>query len=392
MPTAKPIMIRSFLPVGQGAFYLEQFGQGAEKINIIYDCGSATGVNFVNAQIDDAFEPDETIHAVFISHLHDDHMNGLLHLLKRCRVQRLFFPLLTQKSKILLILKYLSDGRSEEDFLLSFIWDPEEAIKQLGLDYSVILHPVLPNDEGEPERPSQDEFGKIPGEPVESGRPIDPGMIGISKIEWLYIPFNFRGTARRKALENELLKNFGRYCRPEDLLLNARNKDPDTIEKLAAAYRAVPGGFNANSLVLFSGCENLRIKQYIGGSKCCHISGSRYCHISCLCNSCLPGGCLYTGDYEAAGPLKWKELENAYKAYYDYIGCLQLPHHGSSRNFNVKFLNFPCCELYIVSAGYRNTHRHPHWSVIRDILAWGKRPIIVNEHPGSAFYLCVCCC
>ena len=37
------MMIRSFLPVGQGAFYCEQFMWNfeTERINIVYDCGSS---------------------------------------------------------------------------------------------------------------------------------------------------------------------------------------------------------------------------------------------------------------------------------------------------------------------------------------------------------------
>lgn len=47
------MMIRSFLPVGQGAFYCEQFGGFAEteRVNIIYDCGSSTNVKLVEEQI-----------------------------------------------------------------------------------------------------------------------------------------------------------------------------------------------------------------------------------------------------------------------------------------------------------------------------------------------------
>ena len=42
------MMIRSFLPVGQGAFYCEQFMWNfeTERINIVYDCGSSTNRNF----------------------------------------------------------------------------------------------------------------------------------------------------------------------------------------------------------------------------------------------------------------------------------------------------------------------------------------------------------
>lgn len=41
------MMLRSFLPVGQGAFYFERFEYDKDRINIIYDCGSLTDVSIV---------------------------------------------------------------------------------------------------------------------------------------------------------------------------------------------------------------------------------------------------------------------------------------------------------------------------------------------------------
>lgn len=42
-------MFRSFLPVGQGAFYVERFFDANEqsKYNVVYDCGSSTSLNIV---------------------------------------------------------------------------------------------------------------------------------------------------------------------------------------------------------------------------------------------------------------------------------------------------------------------------------------------------------
>ena len=69
---------------------------GPEKINIVYDCGSLTSVSFVEHQIKYNFQEDEVIHAVFLSHLDADHINGLPYLLKYCNVKKIFFPLLTE--------------------------------------------------------------------------------------------------------------------------------------------------------------------------------------------------------------------------------------------------------------------------------------------------------
>ena len=39
-------MKRMFLPVGQGAFYCEKFLSKGGKINIVYDCGTTSGMDF----------------------------------------------------------------------------------------------------------------------------------------------------------------------------------------------------------------------------------------------------------------------------------------------------------------------------------------------------------
>ena len=92
------MMIRSFLPVGQGAFYCEQFMWNfeTERINIVYDCGSSTNVKLVEEQIKNNFEKDEIIHAVFISHLDEDHINGIPFLLKYCKVKKNLFSIINR--------------------------------------------------------------------------------------------------------------------------------------------------------------------------------------------------------------------------------------------------------------------------------------------------------
>ncbi len=66
-------MLRSFLPIGQGAFYREVFCLKDGRHTIIYDCGSSTDKTIVEGQIKNEFSQGEVIDAVFISHLDDDH-------------------------------------------------------------------------------------------------------------------------------------------------------------------------------------------------------------------------------------------------------------------------------------------------------------------------------
>lgn len=85
-------MIRSFLPVGQGAFYCERFRDLLEdkSINMVYDCGSSNGKVVIEREIAKSFRKGETIHALFISHFHDDHINGIPFLMKHCNVENIY--------------------------------------------------------------------------------------------------------------------------------------------------------------------------------------------------------------------------------------------------------------------------------------------------------------
>jgi beta-lactamase superfamily II metal-dependent hydrolase len=105
---------------------------------------------------------------------------------------------------------------------------------------------------------------------------------------------------------------------------------------------------------------------------------AKYFRIVCF-NSYLPfladrnkEGCLFCGDsdfkkYDVMAILK-KRLQNSNKN----IGLLQIPHHGSRRNFKknlydwliIPFVSFACC-------GKRNRYRHPSRLVVRSVRVYG---------------------
>ena len=94
-------MIRSFLPVGQGAFYRELFSLEDGIHTIIYDCGSSTAQSIVEQQIKDEFKIGEVIDAVFISHLHEDHMNGCRSCYSIAKLKTCFFHSLLLKIRFI---------------------------------------------------------------------------------------------------------------------------------------------------------------------------------------------------------------------------------------------------------------------------------------------------
>lgn len=171
-------MMRSFLPVGQGAFYCEQFDgllPNGEKVNVVYDCGSSTDVKLVKGQIRATFDRNETIHAVFISHLHYDHINGLEYLLEYCNVKNIFFPLMNEEDKKIVLISNYVNGVRENDFTNVFIINPRSALESIGSDASQIgLYPILSHEE-------DIRYNEAYGEPIHSGQNVNNIIVRTKK-------------------------------------------------------------------------------------------------------------------------------------------------------------------------------------------------------------------
>ncbi|HEM3587985.1 TPA: MBL fold metallo-hydrolase, partial [Streptococcus suis] len=129
---------REILPVGQGAFYLETLMLRGNEYRVIYDCGSATDVTYVETQIKANLNKNEEIHAVFISHLDDDHMNGLEFLIQHCNVRHLFFPLITSETRELNELMNVINEIASSSFVSNFISTNGQGIE----NSDVVLHPI----------------------------------------------------------------------------------------------------------------------------------------------------------------------------------------------------------------------------------------------------------
>lgn len=368
------MMIRSFIPVGQGAFYRETFkrwnGQKDMVLCTVYDCGSTNQV-LVEEQIRNEFSEGEVIDAVFISHFDEDHVNGLPFLLHYCNVRFLFFPIITTEDCILMKLKYLSLGY-ENSFIYRFLENPREAIK-LNQNCDTRIIGIIP--EQSERSPTNDDQAFPSGRDCSSYIGFDDAHKD-GDILWNYIPYNFRQKERIVALrdaiktvfqgeripdDNELLSGFAYY----------KNKIVD-------AFDMVPGSFNTNSMVLFSGCKNDNIRQYeVNRYDSCEC----HCYAKYPCRHCRHfswgNGCLYFGDYDAQGRWKWKSLKSAYREYWNYIGCLQIPHHGSKHNYNTEITTINA--LNVISVGKDNRFKHPHSQVLRNLLFNHQEIRIVTE-------------
>lgn len=209
-------------------------------------------------------------------------------------------------------------------------------------------------------------------------------LIGESarQLLWLYIPFNLQLDKQKKKLLQDSIFNGAigtdgnvDFEKLNEILVSAG------IEKLKRVYKKVFGKeHNSYSMTVFSGTEchrcfkycHIRLLDFLRTKLCHYIP--RYCTLNCL----------YCGDFEANPDYPKKgcntnceKLIKYYQRYWDKIGLLQVPHHGSEHNLN-KLLYIPP-RLCIISAGETDVYGHPNASVVQSIRTENSIPIIVTE-------------
>ena len=78
------------------------------------------------------------------------------------------------------------------------------------------------------------------------------------------------------------------------------------------------------------------------------------------------------------------DIEKIYKDYWNLIGTIQIPHHGSLKSFNESILKdqYFLCPF---SVGENNSYGHPSGKVISKILSYASFPLLVTEDADSEF-------
>ena len=405
-------IFRRFHPVGQGAFYTEHIFCNHEKFNVVYDCGSSTSKTIVESQIQKSFEKGETIHALFISHLHEDHINGIPFLIKYCQVKNIFFPLISDVNKLILLQEL---NEQDYNFTYQFISNPKNAINNLENNGNVrpkliAVQEVSPNDSDsnndfpfdlENDSPSQSNSeGQLFDQSILSGRKLTYSRL---KDIWEYIPFNFEQNIQKEKLEKILYESGitvynGQFMEgeviipPEEVIIKKKRAFNEIIGK---TYDKISGKRNGNSMVVYSG--RLSRISSINGSIDLRMDDERffngwiyneifYLHysrrfVNRYWSRGKNPGCLYTGDYDASTDTYFNALKTHYEKYWSTIGCFQVPHHGSARNFNTGFIENN--KVYIISAGTKNSYGHPNADVIKSIHIGGGYPFVITEDCSS---------
>ena len=338
-------MIRTFHSIGQGAFYTEEL----DGLIMVYDCGGSRK-EIIEHEIQNTFEEDQTIDKLFISHFHNDHINGLKFLLSYCNVQTVYLPLLHEKSEIQFLIENIAFGENDP-FISDLITNPDNAIHELSRETRVVH--IKPRDSDPKGEEDSDSL-------ISSGTEISLNNSS-DNCTWVFVPYNFQYDALNIQLCNRLEDNGIDISNIADEL---KIKQDEIIE----VYKTVLGGtknFNVNSLVLYSGPkEDNECDMYIENL-----------YDPWIHHGFFALGCLYLGDYNVFRQTTMDDLKSVYSNYWNLLGTVQIPHHGSKYNFNYDLVEKNI--FAIMSAGKRR--RHPHGVTLKAIMTKKAIPLIVTE-------------
>ena len=349
-------MTRTFHPVGQGGFFTEVFRDDSskKKFTVAYDVGSNTADK---KYLQEAIDLVGKVDVVFLSHLHKDHINGLPLLLQKKENEQLkiIMPVLSIEEQLETALYNMIT--SEGSYL---VYNEDTFAAEYNINKESIVTIAKSGDVSPEGRES-----------IEDIKGNNKHTILSYKNSWLYIPYNPKAVK-----ENELIDNIKKSKDLQSIIDNKDKINDEAIrkafvdsnikEKLREVYKTTCGNHNAYSMIVYSGLEK---ETKIDLAK---LTGSVYANCE-VCHYChhLPHhrhfgelvNCLYTGDAELKS---FEKLKSYYGSYWDIIGIIQVPHHGSRNNFNVD-LCYPHPCLFVISVGSNNCYGHPSVSVINEI-------------------------
>ena len=330
-------MKRIIHPIGQGAFYSEQF----DNFTIVYDCGKWKKSKSAQQFVEKSFSSISTIDILFISHFDFDHVSLIPTLKQNRNIKTCVLPVINNIEKIILSNIYMDKNEKE---LATLVMDPKSffgtgtKIIYVDLDdsqSSVTKDPILNNK-------SIDDYND--GEHIASGTELK-----FPETDWIYVPYNIEHKERHDKVIRLLQKH---NLKEDELKADSNNYIENNIKEIRKVYRALPGGINSNSMYLYSG----PMKELSG-----YIDTIEF-YYKTLRNSEYRIACVYTGD----GNLDI--VRRTYKKYWNNVGTIQLPHHGSEKNYDYNLLNMSKEKyLFFASFGNNNTYGHPSKEVIMHI-------------------------
>jgi len=377
-------------PVGQGAFFTEQFlddNQDTLLYNVVYDCGSkSSGIRKqMERNIRNILHDKKKIDVLFLSHFDDDHVNYVMYLKLNGHLDgtRLFIPML-EAEEWLEIEPYYNNYH----LILSLNEQRLGGTKVIKVKF----------EDGErraSEEPEEVTIEEISRDSISSGTILKPIIPTVGPI-WRYTPFNVRFNSLINEFKAQLSQNGLDYGQ-----LSTRDYVLQHMSELKKIYQGLgkkpTGGtaINLNSLLVMSYPVDPGQCKVYGNRTTCSMYfyewfrwNERITKYFLTMNNLYAGSCLYTGDTSANDPVVWSKIEDMISQCLKQnrrLTLMQVPHHGSKHSYDVKLID---SDKYY--AGFTNYDPYYRQRIFDDNLpmkfAMKKKPLIlVTRDYGSKF-------
>lgn len=156
----------AFNPIGQGGFYTGRINVCSRRHNVfsfVYDCGSISDRGNLTSSIQ-KFKKEifgRKLDVLFLSHLDDDHVNGVIELLNGISCDKIYLPYLSPLERLIICLSHsIRSDISNYDDYLDFIKDPVDYFTNKGIEFNDLIY-VLGNSEKDPDSEDQKEIREI---------------------------------------------------------------------------------------------------------------------------------------------------------------------------------------------------------------------------------------
>lgn len=330
---------RTFHPVGQGAFFSEQFFDvEMHKVlyNVVYDCGSrSVGIKTqLERDIRNCFHDRKHIDVLFLSHFDDDHVNKVGYLKKNGYLQgtRIFIPVVQDEKRL-----GIEPYKTNYQFVLSLKEKGVNGTKVILVEFDESnTDNIVPINTSEPQV-----IEDLDGEKtIKSGTTLKPKDNLIGEL-WRYTLVN----VQFYELINEFKQKLeGSNPQLEYNKLDDVNYVEENISTLRKVYQGLGKTPNEGTAI---NLNSLLVMSYPVDAQKCNYAGfrnmyDRYVDCQYKRNIGYAGSCLYTGDTSANEMLVWSRIDSMIKECLGSeakLSMLQVPHHGSMHSYDEKLVN-----------------------------------------------------
>lgn len=423
--------------VGQGCFHAQEltFGEADQRQHIyrfVYDCGSSTSADSLKWSIDH-FEKgtnDKVVHAAYLSHFENDHINGLESLCNKLDVHRIYAPHIDPGKVLHIIAQQLSGGAAwstQYERFVANVLTVASGGPLFGVPVTLVTGGPQPQVDEAPR--SNTDIGpgtymvNLPtGSTVSHSTRVTvsistgAGKAAVPKIIWEIVPWYYGADDHLTLLIVFFMATLTGY----DTLLAPGLEQNATPQQVKAAivwmkanragiadvydfamdefnaYRSIlgllafPPNHNVASLCIYSGPtqktaapSSYQTFPAVSHPRCLFCGPYDYCHYREHA-----GAWIATGDALLKVPDIWSEFEAHFStSRLDRCSTVLIPHHGadagSSDNYNEALIRSG--QNCVISAGIRNGYRHPHRNVIQNILTKPAYLQLVTESQTMGF-------